>query len=143
MIPARKINQNWLPSIFNDIFEDELNFSHNVKSPAINILEKEDGYDIEVAAPGMTKDDFRLSLDKDGDLVIKMEKKAEENEKDKDGHYLRCEFSYSKFQQTMLLPENADKDNISAQMNNGVLSVNIPKLTKSVEAEKEKLIEII
>ena len=91
----------------------------------------------------MTKEDFKLSIDKNGDLVIKMERKSEENEKDKKGHYLRREFAYSTFQQTLLLPENADKENISAQMNNGVLSVNIPKITKSIEEEKEKLIDII
>lgn len=142
MIPSKRINQNWLPSIFNEIFEDDLNFGHNAKSPAINIIENENGYDIEVAAPGMAKEDFKLSIDKNGDLVIKMERKSEENEKDKKGHYLRREFAYSTFQQTLLLPENADKENISAQMDNGVLSVNIPKITKSIEEEKEKLIEI-
>ena len=143
MTPARSIGQNWLPSIFNDIFENNLPYLQSSKSPAINIIERENGYELELAAPGMTKNEFKLTVDTEGDLIIKMEKKTEENSKDKDGHYLRREFSYSKFQQTILLPENADKEKISAKMENGVLFVNIPKIMESLKEEKEKLIEIL
>lgn len=101
MVPSRRMNnQNWLPSIFNDFFDNEWMEKSNATAPAINVLENEKSYDLEVAAPGMTKEDFKVTLDENGDLVINMEKKQENNEDKKNGHYLRREFSYSKYQQT-------------------------------------------
>jgi len=111
-------------------------------APAINVIEKENSYDLELAAPGMTKDDFNVTLDKDGDLVIKMEKKVENEEKNEDSHYLRREFNYTKFQQTMLLPEDAQRENISAKVENGILTVNIPKVEKVKAEDKNRAIEI-
>lgn len=145
MVPSRRINnQNWLPSIFNDFFDNEWMEKSNATAPAINVLESEKSYDIEVAAPGMTKEDFKVTLDENGDLVINMEKKQEnkdENEK-KNGHYLRREFSYSKYQQTMLLPDDADREKINAQVENGVLKVNVPKIVKVQPDQTHKVIEI-
>ena len=57
----------------------------------------------------MTKEDFNVTLDDQGDLVIKMEKKVEKSDEKKEGHYLRREFNYTKFQQTMLLPDDAER----------------------------------
>lgn len=142
MVPSRRISQTWLPSIFNDFFDNDWMGRSNATAPAINVLEKEDGYELELAAPGMTKDDFKVTLDEDGDLVINMEKKVENNDDKKHGHYLRREFSYSKFQQTMLLPDDADKDKINAQVENGVLSVNIPKIVKVQPEQAHKVIEV-
>ena len=103
MVPSRRtVNQNWLPSIFNDFFDNEWMERSNATAPAINVLESERSYDIELAAPGMTKEDFKVTLDENGDLVINMEKKQENNGEKKNGHYLRREFSYSKFQQTIV-----------------------------------------
>ncbi|MFA6592470.1 MAG: Hsp20/alpha crystallin family protein [Bacteroidales bacterium] len=142
MIPSRRVyNQNWLPSIFNDFFDNDWMEKTNATAPAINVIENENSYDLELAAPGMTKDDFHVSLDDNGDLMINMEKKIEDNEK-KHGHYLRREFSYSKFQQTMLLPDDAESDKIDAHVENGVLKVNIPKKAKTVVDAKKKLIEV-
>lgn len=90
----------------------------------------------------MTKEDFKVTLNEEGDLVINMEKKQENNEDKKRGHYLRREFSYSKFQQTMLLPEDADKEKINAQVENGVLKVNIPKIVKVQPDSAHKVIEV-
>lgn len=143
MVPSRRINnQNWLPSIFNDFFDNDWMVRSNATAPAINVLENEKSYDLELAAPGMTKDDFKVTLDENGDLVINMEKKTENNEDKKHGHYLRREFSYSKFQQTMLLPDDADKEKINAQVENGVLKVNIPKIVKEHADSAHKVIEI-
>lgn len=142
MVPSRRVyNQNWLPSIFNDFFDNDWMEKTNATAPAINVIENENSYDLELAAPGMTKDDFHVTLDDNGDLMINMEKKVEDNEK-KHGHYLRREFSYSKFQQTMLLPDDAESDKIEAHVENGVLKVNIPKKAKTVVDEKKKLIEV-
>ncbi len=143
MVPSRRTyNQNWLPSIFSDFFDNDWMEKSNATAPAINVLENEHSYDLELAAPGMTKDDFKVSLDENGDLVINMEKKQENNDEKKHGHYLRREFSYSKFQQTMLLPEDADREKINAQVEHGVLKVNIPKVVKVEPEHTHKVIEI-
>ena len=135
MVPARH-NQNWMPDIFNDFFDNTWMERPKATAPAINVLETPEAYQLELAAPGMTKADFDIHLDEDGDLVINMEKKSSENEKQK-GHYVRREFSYTKFQQTMLLPEDTDREAIAAKVENGVLVVSIPKV-KKVEVEKAK-----
>ena len=142
MVPSRRYNQNWLPSMFNDFFDNDWMEKSNATAPAINVLENEHSYDLELAAPGMTKDDFKVSLDENGDLVINMEKKQENNDEKKHGHYLRREFSYSKFQQTMLLPEDADREKINAQVEHGVLKVNILKVVKVEPEHTHKVIEI-
>ena len=135
MMPVRR-NQNWLPSIFNDFFDNDWMVKANATAPAINVFETEKEYKVELAAPGMTKEDFNIHIDEENNLVISMEKKTENKEENKkEGRYLRREFSYSKFQQTMILPDDVDKDKISAQVENGVLNVNLPKFT---EQEKEK-----
>ena len=138
MLPvSRRHNQNWIPSIFNDFFDNDWMERCNTTAPAINVLEKENGYELELAAPGMTKEDFKVSLNEEGDLVINMDKKHEKKEEGKEnGHYLRREFSYTKFQQTMLLPDDVDKEKITATVENGVLKVEIPKF------EKKELVKI-
>jgi len=105
MTPMRR-NQNWLPYVFNDLFDNDWMVKANSTAPAINVVESEKDYRVEVAAPGMTKEDFRIHIDEDDNLVVSMEKKAEKKENgDKTcGRYLRREFSYSKFQQTMCSP---------------------------------------
>ena len=81
----------------------------NATAPAINVIENEKDYKVEVAAPGMTKEDFNIHLGEDNELVITMEKKNETKEEDKENKkYLRREFSYSKFQQAFVLPEDVD-----------------------------------
>ena len=88
MTPMRR-NQNWLPSIFNDFFDNEWMERANATAPAINVIENEKDYRIEVAAPGMSKEDFNIKLDEDNNLVISMEKKSENKEENKhNGRYL-------------------------------------------------------
>ena len=134
--------QNWLPSIFNDFFDNEWMAKANATAPAINVIESEKEYKVEVAAPGMTKEDFNIRIDEDNNLVISMEKKVENKEEKKDGRYLRREFSYSKFQQTMILPDNVDKEKIAAQVENGVLTIDLPKLSEEEIKKPERTIEI-
>lgn len=140
MLPSRRNNQVWGSDFFNDLFETAWPTKHGMSVPALNVLEKENEYDLELAAPGMTKDDFNVTLDGDGDLVISMEKKNED--KAENGHYIRREFTYGKFRQTMLLPDDAEREHISAKVENGVLKVNIPKVKKTEDAVSHRVIEI-
>ena len=137
-----KRNQNWLPSIFNDFFDNTWMERTNATAPAINVIENDNNYCVEVAAPGMTKDDFNIQIDDDDNLVITMEKKDEKKEGQKNGRYLRREFSYSKFQQAMILPDDVDRTKISAKVNNGVLEVELPKLPEEEKKAKVTIIEI-
>ena len=142
MTPVRR-NQNWVPSIFNDFFDNDWMIKAKATAPAINVIENEKDYRIELAAPGMSKEDFNIKLDEENNLVISMEKKNENKEEDKkNGRYLRREFSYSKFQQTMILPDDVDKDAISASVEHGVLTVDLPKQTPEAVQKTEKHIEI-
>ena len=147
MVPMMRKNQSWLPDIFNDFFDTEWMEKTNATAPAINVVEHDNGYAVEVAAPGMTKEDFNVHLDEENNLVISMEKKTEnkeESNKDekKEGRYLRREFSYSKFQQTMILPDDVDKEKISAQVENGVLNINLPKFTEQEKEKTKKFIDV-
>ena len=141
MVPARR-NRTWLPDIFNDFFDTEWMDRMNATAPAINVIENENDYELEVAAPGLTKEDFKVHINDEGNLVIEMEKKADEKSEKRHGHYLRREFSYSKFQQTMLLPDDADREQISAQVEHGVLNVIIPKIRKEEKEQAKKVIEV-
>ena len=141
MLPVRK-TQNWLPDIFNDFFDNDWMVRSNATAPAINVLENEHDYEIEVAAPGMKKEDFKVHIDENGNLAIEMEKKMEDKEEKKHGHYLRREFSYSKFQQTIVLPDDVEKDKISAKVENGVLNVIIPKIEKTKAEDARRVIDI-
>ena len=136
MTPARN-NQNWLPSIFNDFFDTDWMGRANATAPAINVIEHDDDYCVELAAPGMSKEDFKVDVDQNDNLVITMEKKDEKKEEKKNERYLRREFSYSKFQQTLILPEDVDKDKISACVELGVLRVELTK-RKETEADNAK-----
>lgn len=144
MMPTRKYyNQNWLPSIFNDFFDNNWMEKANATAPAINVVESDKDYKVEVAVPGMTKNDFNIHLGEDNELVISMEKKSENNEKDKENKkYLRREFSYSKFQQSLYLPDNVDKDKISANVADGVLTIDLPKYSQEEKAKINRVIEI-
>lgn len=129
MVPSNRKN-NWLPDVFGDFFDTDFLPKVSGTAPAINIKESDNDYEVELAAPGMTKDDFNVHLNQDGDLTIRLESKKENKEEDKKSHYLRREFAYSKFEQTLILPDDVDKDNISAKVNDGVLSVVLPKVKK-------------
>ena len=141
MVPVRK-NQTWLPDIFNDFFDNDWMVRTNATAPAINVLENEHSYEIEVAAPGMKKEDFKVHIDENGNLAIEMEKKVDEKDEKRNGHYLRREFSYSKFQQTMVLPDDVERDKISAKVENGVLNVIIPKVEKTKPEDNKRVIII-
>lgn len=144
MMPTRKnYNQNWLPSIFNDFFDNDWVVRPTANTPAVNVSESDKDYKVEVAAPGMSKDDFNIHLTQDSELVITMEKKNDNKEEDKDNKkYIRREFSYAKFQQSLVLPDDVDKEKISANVADGVLTIELPKRTPEQKAEVNRVIEI-
>ncbi len=123
-------NAAWLPSVFNDLFDTDFMPKANATAPAINVKESDKGYTVELAAPGMTKEDFNVHINDEGNLIIKMEKKQENKEEDKSARYLRREFSYTKFEQTLILPDDVKKEDIAARVENGVLTVELPKLVE-------------
>lgn len=142
MMPTRKYyNQNWLPSIFNDFFDNNWMEKANATVPAINVVESDKDYKVEVAVPGMTKEDFNIHLGDENELVISMEKKVE-NEDKENKKYLRREFSYTKFQQSLYLPDNVDKEKITANVANGVLTIELPKYSQEEKAKINRVIEI-
>lgn len=124
-------NSVWLPEVFNDFFETDFMTKANATAPAINVKESDKGYIVELAAPGMTKEDFCVHINDDGNLIIKMENNHEVKEENNTMRYLRREFSYSKFEQTLVLPDDVDKEKIAARVENGVLTVELPKMEET------------
>jgi len=150
-------NENWLPYVFNDLFDDMLPMPRRMSAtaPAINVIERDNEYDVEIAAPGMTRDDFKVTLDADDNLVIDLEKKHETQCGDKPaaegeakcqckqgGRYLRREFAYTKFHQTLLLPDDVDRNAISAAAQHGVLTVTLPKVKPEQQTREARVIDI-
>lgn len=133
--------QGWFPSMMNDFFFNDFmpKMQAHVTTPAINVTEDEKGYNVEMAAPGMTKNDFSIRIVGDAQMEVKMEKKSES--KDEQKNYLRKEFSYQTFDQTFTLPDDVDCNAIKASMTDGVLSIEMPK--KHEEKKVDKMIEIL
>lgn len=142
-------NENYpvLSNILNDFFRNDwLDFSNrnysltNTTLPSVNIKESEEAFIVEMAAPGLDKNDFKISLNS-GTLMISSEKKSE-NEVKEDSRYSRREFSYQSFCRSFSLPESADAEKISARYDNGILLVNIPK-REEIKRNLERTIEIL
>ena len=131
----------WMPTVFGDFFDNDFMPRANATAPAINVLENVEGYVVELAAPGLKKEDFSVNINEEGNLVIKMEKKQEQATDDKHSHYLRREFNYTKFEQTLILPDDVEKAKIAARVENGVLTVDLPK-TEQARTKVERQIEI-
>ena len=142
MTPMRRYEQNWLPEIFNDFFANDWMTRTNATAPAINVIEDDKDYKVEVAAPGMNKEDFKINVTDDNYLVLTMEKKNESKDEDKKRKYLRWEFSYHKFEQSLALPEDVNKDEIKAAVNDGILTIDIPKMKVAEKQPAVKQIEI-
>ena len=108
-------------------------------SPAINIRETEEAYQLEVAAPGLKKEHFNVDIE-DNTLIISAEQ--QEESEDKQDNYHRREFSYSSFRRSFSLPDNVDDEAISAKYEDGLLCVELPKQTPEQEEAKKRKIDI-
>ncbi|MBS2213642.1 Hsp20/alpha crystallin family protein [Carboxylicivirga mesophila] len=145
-----RLSNNWFPSVpslFDRFFDGELmdwnnsNFSStDTTLPAVNVMENADEYAIEVAAPGLNKEDFKVDYD-NGRLTISSEHKNEKEEKDGE-KVTRREFSYQSFQRSFTISENAvNADKIKANYKNGILYITLPK-REELKPKPIKQIEI-
>lgn len=138
--------QDQFPSMFNRFFENDLfdwstrNFSNtNTTLPSVNIRENESGFEVDMAAPGFEKKDFKIELHNNL-LTISSEKKVESETKE--GQQLtRQEFSYQSFSRSFTLPNTAEGEKIQAKYENGILKVSIPK-KEEAKPKPAKQIEI-
>ena len=150
MLLARRNNDSdWLSNFFDDtLFNTEVMPRMNATAPAINIKETDKNYIMEVAAPGLKKEWVRVNIDNDGNLNIAIENKMEHKEENRDNHksrhihYLRREFAYGNYEQSYTLPDDVDRDKISASVANGILTITIPKTTPEQEAKVMRNIEV-
>ncbi len=141
MLPVMFRN-SWIPTVFNDFMDTDFMPRANSTAPAVNVKEDEKAYTLEMAAPGLKKEYCRVSVNEDGNLCVAIENKMEHKEEDKKQHYLRREFSYSNFEQSYTLPDDVKKDEISAKVENGILTVTMPKETKEEQKKATRAIEI-
>ena len=132
MLPMLR-HRNFFPSIVDDFFgrdllpgNDVFDNQTGVSMPSVNIVEGKEDFRIEVAAPGLEKDDFKIDLENNV-LTISSEKEESNEQHEDDNRYMRREFCYSSFRRAFSLPNTVDADKIEANHKNGVLSIVIPK----------------
>ena len=140
MLPVMFRN-SWMPTLFEDFMNTDLMPKANCTAPAVNVKESDTAYTMELAAPGIKKEFCRVSINEEGNLAIAIENKAEHKHEDKGHHYLRREFSYSNYEQSYTLPEDVERDQISAKVEDGILTVTMPKMVKE-EKKVSKAIEV-
>ena len=141
-----------MPTVFEDFLNNDWMPRANSTAPAVNVKEDEKAYTMELAAPGIKKEYCRVAINDEGNLTIAIEKggvrdvgtidgghQQEHKHEDKHHHYLRREFSYSNYEQSYTLPDDVVKDQISAKVEDGILTVTMPKtepkqkVTKAIE----------
>ena len=130
--------QDFIPTLFNELMNmDTVSYSE----PKMNIIENKENYLIQYSVPGLKKEDLRISIDTEGNLVVEMSKESHKEErKENNVRYLRREFSTEQFRNTLVLPEDIHRDQITAKVENGILEVTLPRVT--VE-EKKALVQNI
>lgn len=130
-------NNDFFPSILGDIFNEEVfdKISNRVSVPAVNLVESDNSYEIHMAAPGLKKEDFKISLENKVLTIFSEKSKEREELEDK---FTRKEYSYSSFSRSFTLPENTNIEGIEAKYENGELRLNLPKKEKTTD----RLIEV-
>jgi len=138
MLPVMFRN-TWMPTVFDDFLNTDCMPRANSTAPAVNVKESDKNYTMELAAPGIKKEYCRVGINDDGNLTVAIENKVEHQHEDKHHHYLRREFSYSNYEQSYSLPDDVERDQITAKVEDGILTITMPKtapkekVTKSIE----------
>ena len=129
--------RNWFPAVFDEFLNNDFitNSASNV-APSVNVKDTKTAYLMELAAPGVKKEFCRVSVDDEKNLCVAIENKFEHKEEDKNSHYLRREFSYTNFEQKYSLPDDVEVKDITAKVEDGILSIELPKIKQK---EKVKL----
>jgi len=139
MLPILKRN-SLFPSFVDEFFGKDLpgffNPENGISSPSVNIIEGKGDFRIEVAAPGLNKEDFHINL-QNNVLTISSEKENKQEEKDE--RFMRREFSYIQFSRSFSLPLSCNSERINASYNNGVLSITIPKKEEAKEKPSREI----
>ncbi len=125
------LNDDWVKNLYKKV----------TATPAINVIETDSEYDMEMAVPGLTKEDLNVQVDENC-LNISMEKKTETEDKNEKKNYLRREFSTQQFFRSFELPENVEKEKITAKVENGVLKIALPKVVHVEKKPQPKEIAI-
>ena len=150
MHPARPFGAEWFAPFFNDFFAPAP-WAGEHPLPSMNVLETETSYTVQLAVPGMTKEDFNINLAADDTLVVRSIRKGGKRDGDEAGkeesgkrrpHYLRREFGCSRFEESFTLPDDVNKEAISATVENGVLAIELPKRSAEDLAKVHRIIDI-
>jgi len=133
-------NPSLFPSInsmFDNFFTDGDDYfkavSQGTSVPAVNVVESDENYEVDVAAPGKSKEDFKVEVENN---ILSISSESEEEKETEDKNFTRKEYNYSSFKRSFTLPDNAMEEAIKATYENGVLKIEIPKKENSIPATK-------
>ena len=129
----------WIDTLFNTTLADAIGNDYTVSSPSVNVSEHDTHFLVQLAAPGLAKQDFKITLEHD-QLIISAEKKTEQEETN--GKFTRREFNYGSFKRSFHLDETVNRDGISAAYEDGVLKVTLPKKEDLAKKPTSQSIEI-
>lgn len=121
-----------LDNFFNSSISDLIDADFSITKPSVNIIENKDNYQIEMAAPGLKKEDFQIRIDKD-QLIIESKIEKSEEAKSPEGKYTRKEFQYGSFKRSFHLSDKINSDKIAATYNDGILVLTIEKREEAKE----------
>lgn len=130
-------HRNPLSDMVSNIFDNDLGdfFGKRFSDPAANIIENGDSFNLEIAAPGMVKDDFKINLENN---ILTISSEVEDQKREEGKNYSRKEFYYGSFSRSFTLPKTIDLENIKADYESGILKITLPKKEEAkVEIKKQ------
>lgn len=136
MTLVKRNNNVFFPSVLDEFFKPDWVGASNISVPPVNIRETDTSYEVELSAPGKSKEDFNIDVDQNV-LTISSEFKTEN--KSEEGKYTRREFSFSSFRRSFTLPETVNDENITARYENGILSLTLPKKEEALPKAKRTI----
>ncbi len=134
------VPKNFFDDFFNRDLSEFFGGDFSASHPSVNVIETDANFRIEIAAPGLEREDFKVDVD-NGSLNISADRRKEYSEEDEDGKFMRREFNYTSFSRRFQLPESVKADDIEANYENGVLKITLPKKDEA-KVKAAKTIEI-